>query len=170
MSLTIILLIFLVLLLDTLFFPPERKQVVGDVFFKKPIPKNKNFIEPCYVYNDGVETKELRHKIPIIGYRIAPDLVIHDMSCKKRTDDFFEAASFAENFGGKLLNQEDVAILKDRLVELNDLRKKIKEPRILEGYFWIEDKTKTSLIDIPEDDVYFQIFYNINNPAIILKR
>jgi len=148
----------------------SKKAVVGNPLFNSTLPKNPEFKEPCYVYTDGKETAEIRKDFAVIGYRISENLVIHDISGKKRTKDFEEAVKIAERFNGTMLNEGDVETLKKNFKKLNDLRAQINEPRLPEGYFWIDGKRKVAITDLIEDSVYFQSFFNIDNPCIILKR
>ena len=161
-------LFIVVLIIDSIKEGP--KAIVGNPLFIQPVPPNPAFVEPCYVYTDGKETQEIRKNVAIIGYRIAPNLVLHDISGKNRTKNFEEAVKIAEKFHGTLLNEEDVETLKRNFNKINELRTKIKEPRLPEGYLWIQEKQKVALTDLVEDSPYFQVFFEIDNPCIILKR
>ncbi|MBR6409695.1 MAG: hypothetical protein IKS23_05615 [Alphaproteobacteria bacterium] len=170
--LTILALIFFALLfIGAVLIEPKQRVVVGDPSFKERI-KNvpAAIVDACYVYNDGVETSEIRESIPIIGYRLSPNLVIHDMSGKRSADEFIKAQVFAHDFNGQLLNNHDVETLKSNLRVLNILREKIGEPAVPEGYFWIEGGKKVPLATFNSSDEGMQNFYNINLPSIILKR
>lgn len=146
------------------------KALVGDPLFNKPLKENSDFSEPCYVYSDESESLEIKKNLAIIGYRISPTLVIHDISGKKSTDDFEKAVTFAKDHNGRFLTSSDVNTLKANYAKLNALRLKIGEPRIPQGYFWIDGKNRETIADFAQNDSYFQAFFNINNPCIILKR
>ncbi len=173
MAQTIILLILLIALLSILALRASRKPniIIGDPFFKekiKDIPLA--IIEAGYVYRDGIETPQIREGIPIIGYRIAPDLVIHDLSGKKRADLFVKAKIFANNNNGELLSEDDAQTLKNSRAVLNKLREDIGEPRLPEGCFWLENGKRAHIADFNESDPWMKSYYNYDLPSIILKR
>lgn len=165
------LIFFALLIVLALFIRPKPNIVIGDPAFKgkaKKIPLA--IIDAGYLYSDGVETSEIRANVPIVGYRIAPALVVHDLSGKKRTDDFSKVKAFAKASNGDFLNDKDVQTLKNGLGTLNKLRQDIGEPPLPEGYFWTEQGNKAVLADFHQNDSSMKVFYNYDQPSIILKR
>jgi len=148
----------------------KPKYLVGDPSFDKRIAESPKFKEPCYVYSDGVESSEIRKKVPIVGYRISQNLVIHEISGKKRADNYAMALKILSDVHGSFLTPSDVEVLSENYQKLNKLRFKVCEPRIPEGYFWMEGKNKKALTDVVDKSPYYQIIFNFDNPSIIAKR
>ena len=100
------------------------------------LPKEvHDFVRPRYVYEDLTETEELTTKHgQIVGYRISPTLVIHSMV---GTHYFLsEINEFLRAFGGKLLEKEDIEVLRKNFKKISEMREMAGDTKLPNGYFW----------------------------------
>lgn len=100
------------------------------------LPKEvHDFVRPRYVYEDLTETEELTTKHgQIVGYRISPTLVIHSMV---GTHYFLsEIDEFIRAFGGKLLEKEDIDVLRKNFKKVSEMREMAGDTKLPNGYFW----------------------------------
>jgi hypothetical protein len=97
--------------------------------------KVDDYVNPRYVFADLTESEDLKTDHgPIIGYRISPSLVIHSMV---GTSYFHsEINDFIENFGGKLLEKEDLDVLRKNFNKVSELREFAGDTKLPNGYFW----------------------------------
>ncbi|MBR2300234.1 MAG: hypothetical protein IJ870_06680 [Alphaproteobacteria bacterium] len=136
MEAIIILTVLAVLMLILLVFRKPAVLIVGDEHWDGVLPKESpEFHEPCYVYADGKESAGLRFNIPIIGYRIAPNLIIsplvgYDMP-------ICQALQYAIDHHGKVLSEEDRKVLMQNWGAYNALKKDVDDQFLLNGPFWV---------------------------------
>jgi hypothetical protein len=97
--------------------------------------KVDDYVKPRYVYEDSTESEELTTKHgAIVGYRIGPSLVIHSMI---GTHYFLnEINEFLYEFGGKLLEKEDIEVLRKNFKKISEMRELAGDTKLPNGYFW----------------------------------
>ena len=100
------------------------------------LPKMVNdYVRPRYVYEDSTESEELttKHGV-IVGYRISPTLVIH--STVGAHYFLSEINEFLYEFGGKLLEKEDIITLRKNFKKVSEMRELAGDVKLPNGYFW----------------------------------
>lgn len=109
------------------------------------------FNGPSYVYTDGVESPEIRFDVPIIGYRIAPNLILYIYSAYdiRRS----EILPFAQKRHTLPLTLKDVRTLKENLDGLNTLVSIIEECPLPEDDFWVDTGTGFEIYSLREGQV-----------------
>lgn len=109
------------------------------------------FNGPSYVYTDGVESLGIRFGVPIIGYRIAPDLILYVYSAYdiRRS----EILPFAQKHHALPLTTKDVETLKENLDRLNTLIGVIEEYPLPEDDFWVDTGTGFEIYSLREGQV-----------------
>ena len=121
---------------------------------------------PLYVYENGKETETPDKKNGrVIGYRISPTLVIHNMVAGGNGWFSEHIRPFIERYGGSLLNSDDVAILRQNYKTVDKMRKKIGDAK-LPRRFWYEDGYGDSVAYLEEE----KDEYDPDCSGIILKR
>ena len=118
---------------------------------------------PRYVYENLAES--VVHKPEngrVVGYRISPTLVIHSMV---GGDDIWskeDALGFIKKYGGKFLEEKDVAVLRQNWSTIDAMRTAIGDTELPRGWFW--------LADVPAHSVEDRFFPFPTRCNIILKR
>ena len=111
-------------------FPQNGYRYSGlghEPYWDGKLPKYvKNFKVPRYVYDDRFEseTPSPYHGY-VIGYRISGTLVIHAMVEICQNDVEKRLSDFLIDFGGHLLTEEDLPVLRQNWAIINSLRKAI---------------------------------------------
>lgn len=109
--------------------------LIGDENWDGTFPcKAPEFSGPCYVYADGTEGG-VRFNVPIVGYRVAPDLVVAVAFGYELTA--AEAADFAQRKHGKIPNTEALQRLLEHWDTVDALKDAI-EDFYLPDVFWVE--------------------------------
>ena len=104
-------------------------------FFNGTIADANDYVSPRYVYADLTESEEIcRNHGAVIGYRISPTLVIHSMVGTNYLKS--EVDEFIKEFGGKMLNSDDVNVLRKNISVISKMRKAIGDTYIPKGVFW----------------------------------
>ncbi len=100
------------------------------------LPKQvDDYVRPRYVFEDCTESEELiTGHGAIIGYRISPTLVIHSMVAKNYY--LSEVNEFLRDFGGKLLEKEDIELLRKNFEKVSEMREMAGDTKLPNGYFW----------------------------------
>lgn len=103
--------------------------------FTGAIKTNDNYVKPCYVYADLTESETFSNGHgKVIGYRISPTLVLHSMVGTNYLKS--EIDEFIQEFGGKLLNAEDIKVLRKNFFIVSKMRKAIGDTALPESLFW----------------------------------
>ena len=119
----------------------RRRVTVYTGFGEEPLwhgnlPKRvDDYVRPRYVFEDCTESEELiTGHGAIVGYRISPTLVIHSMVGKH----YFlsEINEFLRDFGGKLLEKEDLEALRKNFKKVSEMREIAGDTKLPNGYFW----------------------------------
>jgi hypothetical protein len=100
------------------------------------LPKQvDDYVRPRYVFEDCTESEEITtgHGA-IVGYRISPTLVIHSMVAKNYY--LSELNEFLRDFGGKLLEKEDIELLRKNFEKVSEMREMAGDTKLPNGYFW----------------------------------
>lgn len=100
------------------------------------LPKQvDDYVRPRYVFEDCTESEELiTGHGAIVGYRISPTLVIHSMVAKNYY--LSEVNEFLRDFGGKLLEKEDIELLRKNFEKVSEMREMAGDTKLPNGYFW----------------------------------
>lgn len=116
------------------------KGPAGEPKWNGQLPaKVDDFVCPRYVYENLVETTEFRPENGrIIGYRIAPDLVIHSRVQYGVNSPTLK--SYIHRLGGKLLTPDDVLMLLGKWSDVSALRAKAGDTTLGKFQFWCSSK------------------------------
>ena len=119
----------------------KRRDIIYDGLGKEALwhgtlpEKVDDYVAPRFVYEDTTESENLLTLHGnIIGYRISPTLVIHSMVGKN----YFlsEVNEFLREFGGKLLEKEDLEALRKNFKKVSEMRELAGDTPLPNGYFW----------------------------------
>lgn len=125
-----------------------------------------DYTTPRYVYESGHEsTTYNKYGGMIVGYRISPTLVIHNMVAGGNGWFREHIRPFIERYGGELLNTEDVAILRKNYQTVDKMRKKAGDA-ILPRRFWYKGTYGSEVAYLEEE----KDEYDPDCSGIILKR
>lgn len=130
-----------------------------------------DYTEPCYVYADKFESVTfVNGHGRVIGYRISPTLVIHSMVSQDNNgnaDLQSELRYFINEYGGEMLEEKDIPVLRKNWDTVDSMRKKIGDtplPVYIIPYI------------MPDHNVYTthifdgRVFTNPKFGSIVLKR
>lgn len=129
-------------------WPPEE---VEGIYLKYPdlkVPVVNDFVEPRYVYANLKESVEYNPEFgDVIGYRIANDLVIHDMFisgyCLRDC-----LRSFENEFGVRILEYDkDLPIFLKYFDRINEMRKVAGDVCASHHKFWVHWEGYTESYD-----------------------
>ena len=153
--LAIIIIITAVIAIAWLLIIKVRKSpelIVGCDDWDGSLPGSEpEFMGPCYVYTDGVESRNIRFKVPIIGYRIAPDLILYVYSAYDLRKS--EILSFCQKRHVLPFTTKDVSTLKKNLKHLNILVTAIEESPLPEEDFWVDVGTGFEIYSLREGKI-----------------
>ena len=118
-----------------------RREDSSGIYLEYPnlkVPVVNDFVEPRYVYANLKESVEHNPEFgDVIGYRIANDLVIHDM-CSNGYMLRDSLNSFEAKFGAELLDYyKDVPTLLKYFDKINEMREAIGDVCIKVNQFWV---------------------------------
>jgi hypothetical protein len=135
----ITLIVFLLIVSGTIWFKHAKtcapELIVGDDTWDGTFPCcAPEFKGPAYVYADGMESPNIRFDVPIIGYRVASDLIVsvdfgYDVSSS-------EAVSYAKQKHAELPSVDNLKRLIEKWDDINALRKAV-EDFVLPEIFWV---------------------------------
>ena len=130
------------------------------------IPVVTDYTEPRYIYATGHESSTYnKYGDMVVGYRISPTLVIHNMVAGGNGWFREHIRPFIERYGGELLTSEDVAILRKNYPAVDAMRKKAGDD-ILPRRFWYKGKFGSEVAYLEEE----KDEYDPDCSGIILKR
>jgi len=131
------------------------------------LPKHViGYREPLYVYENGVESeKPAKENGRVIGYRISPTLVIHNMVAGGNGWFREHIRPFIERYGGELLDADDVKVLRQNYQAVDKMRQKIGDSK-LPRRFWYKGSYSTEVAYLEEE----KDEYDPDCSGIILKR
>ena len=130
------------------------------------IPVVTDYTEPRYIYANGHESSTYnKYGDMVVGYRISPTLVIHNMVAGGNGWFREHIRPFIERYGGELLNAEDVAILRKNYPAVDAMRKKAGDAG-LPRRFWYKGKFGSEVAYLEEE----KDEYDPDCSGIILKR
>ncbi|MBP5353138.1 MAG: hypothetical protein J6Y91_05170 [Alphaproteobacteria bacterium] len=110
-----------------------------------------NYRRPRYVYEDGFESETPQdERGMVVGYRISPTLVIH---CVISEDGFTreDLPEFQQQFGGRLLEADDIKVLRQNWKTVSDMRIKNGDAPLPTTLFWYNNGSSTAAISLQEN-------------------
>lgn len=130
------------------------------------IPVVTDYTEPRYIYANGHESSTYnKYGGMVVGYRISPTLVIHNMVAGGNGWFREHIRPFIERYGGELLSPEDVAVLRKNYQAVDKMRKKAGDST-LPRRFWYKGKFGSEVAYLEEE----KDEYDPDCSGIILKR
>lgn len=120
-------------------FSSEYTGLGDEPFWNGKLPDSvKDYEVPRYVYENLVESDVHNPENGrVVGYRISPTLVIHSMVGGDNIWSKEDALGFIKKYGGKFLEEEDVAILRQNWEAIDTMRKAIGDTELPRGCFWL---------------------------------
>jgi len=96
-----------------------------------------DYAVPRYVYENGVELKKPNPENGrIVGYRIGPELIIHEVTAPAKGWTKNDIELFIGYFGGRLLSHSEANILRKNWDRISDMRMAVGETPLPVPYFW----------------------------------
>lgn len=127
-----------------------------------------DYVKPRYVYSDGAESETpMQNHGRVIGYRIAPELVIHSQVGYGGGWGEQHIGAFMDCFGGKLLNRKETSVLRENWETISAMRQKIGDAPLPKPFFWRVDKHGYAVATDWNEEI---LDYMPHECAIILKR
>ena len=121
---------------------PQGSKLSGlkPVKYNGKLPeKVDNFVLPRYVYENLAESESFDpSQGQIIGYRISPTLVIHDMVGSMEGWSEYDTTEFAKKYNGHLLSWHEAQVLLAYWKHVSQMRQDAGDTPLPEGMFWIE--------------------------------
>lgn len=131
-----------------------------------------DYTAPRYVYENLVESTDyLPENGRIIGYRIAPDLVIHSRVQYNVNPPCLER--YIKRLGGYLLKPDEALLLKANWGDISALRKKSGDDPLYGNKFWCSSRTGMPVCaELHENEIWLKDMIGFSKfyAPLILKR
>ncbi|HCU59063.1 MAG TPA: hypothetical protein DIC64_03685 [Alphaproteobacteria bacterium] len=170
---TIIIILAGVTIIVLLLLLAQKKAVsltVGDPNWNGKLEgKTPEYQGPAYLYSDGRECLGVRFNVPIIGYRIAPDLIIYHFYGYDVAKD--EILGFARSHHAHPISTKDIPQLLENWDKLNELKKIVYDDLLPYDDFWVDTGHNFEIYSLKTHSILSEDRRNLNKQYanVILK-
>ena len=131
----LIILFFVSIMLVSTISKKGNELQVGDPTWDGTFPcEAPEFCGPAYVYEDGVESPLIRFDVPIVGYRVAPEVIVSvDFGFRLSA---FDAQAYAQRKHGRLPESKDLKALLENWDAVKSLKENVEDVALPDD-FWV---------------------------------